>query len=154
MRRTIVLCLAAAATLIGSVSAEGATKRPGKRAATPVRKLSSTEVLANQLAFNSRLDGEPLANACRASSFKNLAIALNMNSTWLTAPKGEFETSEEYSNRLDKVGSAVGRRQLVICEPLDDNPDIAFSYEADDERFAGSFTPSHNVWRDVKQLGT
>jgi TonB family protein len=124
------------------------------RRSTPTPKPSNIDVLVAQLADNSIEDGDNLADACRQASFKNLAIALNMNAKLLTEPRGEFETAEEYQGRASKIAGALNVRQMIMCQPLDDNEDAPFQYNADEEAFAGSFSKRQNVWRDVKQLGS
>lgn len=150
-RASFVLLLLA---IIGSTSqiAAGSPKRAEKRSVAA--KAKPTEVLATQLFLNYHAPEESLADSCRKSNFPGLAIALNMNSDLVTNPKGEFETSQEYEARAAKLDGVINQRPIVICEYLDDNPDISFSYNADAGAFEGSFSSNHNVWRDVKPLGT
>jgi len=144
-------------TLIASVPASAATNRAGKRpaAAHPARpQPSPTEVLAGQLVINRYQPGDNLADMCHQASFKNLAVALNMNREWIARPKDEFETSEHFQQRAGKLTDLLATDSIAFCESLDDNPDMPFAYKADDQRFEGSFSSSHNVWRDVKNLGS
>jgi Gram-negative bacterial TonB protein C-terminal len=159
MLRQMKTALAAFAllTLIASVPASAATKRAGKRP-TPTRPAkqqpSPTEVLVSQLFINRYQPGDNLADTCREASFKNLAIALNMNREWIARSKDEFETTEHFRQRAGKLTELLSRDSIAFCESLDDNPDMPFAYKADDQRFEGSFNSSHNVWRDVKNLGS
>lgn len=135
-------------------SAAPAKRRPSPGARAVAPKLSNTEVLGRQLALNSQISGESLTATCRRASFKLLAVALNMNYDLLRLPKGEYETSEQYAARQSAAFDALNGQEHVFCQPLDDNEDLAFSYNADDQSFEGSFSTNQNVWRDVKRLGS
>ena len=41
-----------------------------------------------------------------------------------------------------------------MCQPLDDNEDAPFAYDADRQVFSGSFLAQQNVWRDVRKVGS
>lgn len=129
-------------------------KRASRTRAAAPKPVSPSEALAAQLYLSRYQPGENLAEACRRASFKNLAFALNMNASTISTPKQEFETSEQYAARAGRLSSILAADPVVICESLDDNPDVTFTYQADQARFDGSFLKSHNVWRDVKQLGS
>lgn len=148
--------VAAGIIIAGPVEAAGgrAAKRGARPSTTAAKPVSSSQVLIGHLFLNRYQAGENLAAACRRANFKNLAIALKMNSRVISTPKQEFETSEQYAERAGKIAAIVSDEAIIICEPLDDNPDVPFTYQADLQRFEGSFAKSHNVWRDVKQLGT
>lgn len=153
----IVLMSSALALIFvaGTSHAAPPRKTPVKKRATPAAKpLSPTEVLVRQLILNRYEAGEDLGNACRRASFKNLAIALNMNRDMLTREKGEFETSAEYQERTGRISGVLADKPIIFCETVDDNPDVRFTYKADEQRFEGSFSRGHNVWRDIKQLGS
>lgn len=154
VRQFIALgCLGLAALFASQV--EAAPKKLIKRVPARVAPaVSPTEVLAGQLFINSYEPGENLVTACRQSSFKNLAVALNMNFKLLTREKSEYETTEDYRSRVMKLTEAMNARDTLICQPLDDNEDLQFTYNADSETFEGSFSLNQNVWRDVKQLGS
>ncbi|MGH6787066.1 MAG: energy transducer TonB [Novosphingobium sp.] len=153
---TIPGILAALITLSLACDAIAATKRaaPKKRPVAAAKKPTPIEVLSGQMYLNRYEPGENLADACRRSSFKNLAIALNINDAVLTAPKGEFETTADYDARASKLSGAMAELPSIVCESLSDNPDLTFTYNADFGRFDGSFVRNHNIWREVKQLGT
>ena len=71
----------------------------------------------------------------------------------INSPKGEFETNAEYAERTGKIESALNPADpVIICQPLDDNEDAPFEYNANRQVFKGSFRPHQNVWRDVKRL--
>lgn len=130
-------------------------KRPvAKRAAAPAKVPTPVEVLAHHLAQNSLAAGENIADACRRTDFKLLATALSMNSDLLHQAKGEYETSEQFNERVGKLSTAVNGGEAIYCQPLDDNEDLPFSYNADLQRFEASFDRNQNVWRDIKQLGS
>lgn len=139
-------------SFLGAEAIEAATKRAVRRAAPA--KPSSTSVLATQLVLNSYRPEVDLGTACNVASFKNLAIAMNMNRSLLTREKGEFMTSDQYGELVSKRAAFMEAKPIIFCESLDDNEDVPFKYNADSGVFDGSTTPSHNVWRDVKQLGT
>lgn len=144
-------------TLILPVSASAGTKPTGKRPATkhPLKSQPSpTDILASHLVINRYQPGDNLADTCRRTNFKNLAIALNMNREWIARSKYEFETTEQFEQRARKLTELLATDSIAFCEPLDDNPDMSFAYKADDQRFEGSFSSNHNVWRDVKNLGS
>jgi hypothetical protein len=136
----------------GSGMLEAAPKRAVKR--TAPAKPSNASVLVNQLVFNTYRPNVNLGEACKLASFKNLAIAMNMNRSLLTHEKGEFMTSESYGDLVSKVAAVMEAKPIIFCESLNDNEDVSFKYDADSAMFEGSTMPSHNVWRDVKQLGT
>ncbi|WP_122928130.1 TonB family protein [Sphingobium sp. LF-16] len=154
----LALLSGALAMLIAATMAQGApARRPAakQRAATPASKpLSPSQVLAGHLVLNRYTPATPIGAACRQASFKNLAIALNMNRELLTAAKNEFETSAQFSERSDRLQSALGGEPILFCESLNDNEDVPFAYKADEQLFEGSFYKNHNVWRDVKPLGS
>lgn len=77
-----------------------------------------------------------------------------MNRDLLTHEKGEFMTSDEYGELIGQLATFMEAKPIIFCESLNDNEDIPFKYNADLGIFEGGTTPSHNVWRDVKQLGT
>lgn len=52
------------------------------------------------------------------------------------------------------MSEALNQKPIVVCEPVYDNPDIDFTYNADSSSFSGGFQNHHNVWRDVKKLGS
>jgi len=128
--------------------------RPIAKSPPPKPKATPTQVLAAQLQLNSLFENEAVADACKRSNFKNLAIALDMNADLLTVGKGEFESSEDYQKRAGELTAIMAGKPIVICEPLDDNPDISFTYDADTGEFSGGFSTDHNIWRDVKSLGS
>lgn len=155
MRRVSAAAIALGMCAAAFPGIADAASRSTKRAATrPAPQPKPTEILVGHLFLNRYQSGENLAAACRRANFKNLAIALNLNREALAAPKGEFETSAQYEQRAARLASVMAAEPIVICEPLDDNPDVPFTYQADAQWFEGSFSSSHNVWRDIKQLGT
>lgn len=150
-----VLMTAATAVIFASVAdAAPAKRRPRPKATAPAKpKLSDTDILVGGIAANEFHGAEALAS-CRPQDFKMLAVALNINRDWLTREQGEFETTEAYSASRAKLADALNKTPIVICEDLSDNEDAPFKYDADRQRFEGSFASTHNVWRDSKNLGT
>jgi len=151
--KALALGLGCSALAVAPQSLTAAPKKGG-RAHPASRKISDTELLAGQLAINQAKPGESVGAVCNRSSFKFLAVALKANADWLAAPKGEFETSEAYAARKQKLEGLLSDNPVVICESLNDNEDVSFAYDADHKQFDGSFLRSHNVWRDIKSLGS
>lgn len=137
-----------------AISAPAKKRAPAKRAVAPVPKITPIEALAGQLAMNSIGPEDNVAEVCRRTDFKLLATALSMNTDVLHQEKGEYETTEQYTERVSKLSNAVNGNDLIFCQPLNDNEDLPFVYNADLQRFEASFDRNQNVWRDVKQLGS
>lgn len=150
--KTISALIFASLIVATASDADAAKKRRQPKTSAP--ELKPHEVLAGHIFLNRYVENENLATSCKRSNFGFLAIALDMNADWLNVPKGEFETTLEFEERHRKLADAMGQQQIVICEPVWDNPDIGLSYNADAERFEASFSRSHNVWREVKPLGS
>lgn len=123
-------------------------------AATPAKKPAPVEVLAYYLAANRFESGENIANACRRADFKGLAISLNEMAERLHIEKGEYETTAQFAERSAAISKALNGEERIFCQPLGDNEDLPFDYDADAQQFAASFRQRQNVWRDVKQLGS
>jgi len=87
--RTHVAKIAMALALLMQFEAQAAG---AARKNTPASKAKVDPVaaLAMMQAANQYRAGENLAEACRRSNFRGLAIALAMNSSWLTSAKREF----------------------------------------------------------------
>lgn len=146
--------IAVASICTAAPSLAAAKKRaPSKRATPPAAKIDPVKVMSTHLFLNTLQTGENIAQACRRTDFKLLAISLQMNERILHQEKGEFETTAEFNNRVARLANAVNGGSIVICQPLNDNEDLPFAYNADDQSFEGSFARNQNVWRDVKQLG-
>lgn len=135
-------------------SAPAKKRVPAKRAVAPAPKITPIEALAGQLAMNSIGPEENIADVCRRTDFKLLATALSMNTDVLHQEKGEYETTEQFTERVSRLSSAVNGNDLIFCQPLNGNEDLPFVYNADLQRFEASFDRNQNVWRDVKQLGS
>ena len=156
----LALNLTACALVLSGISvtypsnAAPAKKPVAKRAVAPIKKPSPAQVLATHLVLNSLAPGANIAEACRRADFKSLATALSMNADLLHQEKGEYETSDQFAVRVSRLASAVGGNETIFCQPLNDNEDLPFVYNADTEKFEASFDKSQNVWRDVKQLGS
>ena len=143
---SVLLCSLTASPL------EAAKRR--SRPAVKAKKLTPVEVMIGQIFLNSYTEDDSLAEACARSNFSYLAVGLDMNADWMEVPKGEFETQQEFDKRDSKLAALMAERSVIVCEPVFNNPDVQLTYDADRERFSGSFMREHNVWRDVKQLGS
>jgi TonB family protein len=77
-----------------------------------------------------------------------------MNVDLLHQEKGEYETSDQFAVRVSRLANAISGNETIFCQPLNDNEDLPFVYDADTERFEVSFDKNQNVWRDIKQLGS
>lgn len=156
----LALNLTACALVLSGISvaypsnAAPAKKPVAKRAVAPIKKPSPAQVLATHLVLNSLAPGANIAEACRRADFKSLATALSMNADLLHQEKGEYETSDQFAVRVSRLASALGGNETIFCQPLNDNEDLPFVYDADTEKFEASFDKNQNVWRDVKQLGS
>lgn len=135
-------------------SGSAAVKKRARATSAARSQPKPTEVLAGHLVLNSIMGGEAPGTVCRRSNFKLLAVALEMNSGILNSTKGEFETTADFQERSGKLADALTQNPIVICEMVYDNPDIDFKYDADSSAFKGGFRENHNVWRDVKKLGS
>lgn len=151
------VALSAVASLLFGIApgvAAPVKKRPAASAKAPVAKVSNSEWLARQVVL-SRLDpSEPLAAPCSRTKFQYLATAMAANEDMLSSRKREFETEAEYQDRADKISGVMAKDSVVFCEPLNDNPDLSFTYDTASHQFKGSFAREHNVWRDTKSLGS
>lgn len=150
------IMLAGALALFGHDLANAApVKRKGRpKAVAPAKpRISNTDMLVNLLFANFYTGEEQFAD-CGPKDFHNLALAMNLNRDTLRTERGEFESSEEYAGRVEKLAGVMAGKSIVICERLNDNEDAPFAYDADGQLFRGSFQDHHNVWRDGKSLGT
>lgn len=156
MRRAVVIAaIASLWPLAGTTPAPGAAvkKRPVARA--PIRKADPIGDMVVAIAVNTLGPGEGLYDACKRVSFKSLAWGLYGARGRITLDKSEYETAAEFGDRLGKMEDLLNQRgQIVICQPLDDNEDAPFRYDADREVFVGTFDEHQNVWRDVKRTGS
>jgi TonB family protein len=142
-----------AAALLGVIAVAAPKSGPEAKASThtmTTKKTDPTEILATQLVLNKYQSGEDFADVCRRANFKNLALSLGMNSELLTRGKGEFETSEQYAQRANKLAEVISRDSVAVC--LSPSTITSFSYHADDQRFEGELGETVSVWRDVKNL--
>lgn len=137
---------------LGAEAVEAAPKQAVRRA-TPA-KPSNTSVLAAQLALNSYRPDVELGTACDMANFKNLAIAMNINRNLLNHEKDEFIKNSEYDDLVSKVATVMEEKPIIFCETLSNNDNFSFKYNADAEVFEVFMSKYHNVWRDVKRLGT
>ncbi|HEX8554667.1 MAG TPA: hypothetical protein VF695_08165 [Sphingomonas sp.] len=156
----------AIATIAGlaAVACSGAFVDPAvaQKRRTPARAVKRTAPkpdpvgnLVTAIAINRLRSGETLFSACERSSFKTLAWALDGVRSKIALEKGEYETEAEFATRRRKLEDVLNDQgELVVCQPLDDNEDAPFRYDADREMFVGTFLSRQNVWRDVKRTGS
>lgn len=160
----IVLALTAAAADSGASAAGPAqAKRSGRPAARAAAKSAPRAApkpnpiatLVGALSLNSVKPGEDLYAACDRANFQALAWALDGVKDRIALEKSGYETEAEFGERRGKLEGAMSEvGQVVVCQPLDDNEDAPFSYDAEREVFRGTFDARQNVWRDVKRLGS
>ncbi|MBB3348341.1 hypothetical protein [Sphingomonas sp. BK069] len=130
-------------------------RTPARSSARAATKADPVKDLVLAIAVNQRRDGESLFAACERSSFQTLAWTLDAMRTRIALEKGEYETEAEFGVRRRKLEDALNQdRELVVCQPLDDNEDAPFRYDAERQVFAGTFSRHQNVWRDVKRTGS
>lgn len=141
-----------------SANAADAQKRAAKRPVTrakPAAKPDPVSVLVTAIRANSLGGAGDLFAACEAADFKLLAWGLEGLKERIAVEKSEYETQEEFDARRTKLEDALNPDgDIVICQPLDDNEDAPFRYDAEREVFVGSFDAHQNVWRDFKKTGT
>jgi hypothetical protein len=69
--------------------------------------------------------------------------------------KGEFETSAAYEARMAGMeGTLAGDRELIVCQYLDDNEDVRFTYDAEKQAFSTSFDQRLRAEIDWKKTGS
>lgn len=105
----LVMLVGALVPLAFPPSAEAAApkRRPPAKRPAPAPKPDPVKVLSYHLAANSLQPGENVAQACEAASFKDLAIALNMNADLLHQEKDEYETTAEFERRVSGLADEV-----------------------------------------------
>jgi hypothetical protein len=150
----VLVAALAAAVLLLTFPAEAAFAKSPTRSSGAKANSDPVENLGAAIVLN-RLDTySDLYHACRGSNFKAMAWALKGVESRISPPKGEFEKDLEFSDRKRKLEDAINQgHPLVVCQPLDDNEDAPFEYDADNEQFKGSFKTHQNVWRDVRRTG-
>lgn len=105
--------------------------------------------------FNIVRPGQPLNATCSAANFKALAYGLFGVKSKIAFDKSEYETATEFETRQTTVENIINEQGiLAVCQPLDDNEDAPFAYNAERQIFSGSFKAYQNVWRDSKSLGS
>lgn len=154
--RVAAACLLCAAIIAQPILAAPPKKRaPAKTVMRPAPRASATDLLVGAIALNTVKPSDNLLQACRKANFKMMAAAFGNVERQLTIEKSEFETAQEFAARKDKLENAISSLgDVIVCQPLLDNEDAPFIYDAESEHFVGTFHMNQNVWRDVKQLGT
>lgn len=118
-------------------------------------KPDPAQTLVGAISLNTLAPGESVYAACAHSSFKTLAWGLAGVDGKISLEKSEFETDAEFAGRRGKLEDALnGIGLIVVCQPLEDNEDAPFRYDAEREMFVGSFSGHQNVWRDVRKTGS
>jgi TonB family protein len=112
------------------------------------------KVLVGSIFLNSVDSSANLYRGCNQADFKSLAWGLKGVESKISISKSEYETDAEFQARKQKAESIINAgRKIIVCQPLDDNEDTPFDYDADKGVFKGSFNFHQNVWRDTKRLG-
>lgn len=155
----IKLVIGSVATLATLLTAAAPAQTRKRATALQTRRTAPKpdplRLLVGAIALNSVASGEDLQAACARSDFKTLAWALEGVRSRVAIAKGEYETQAEFDARRGKLEDTLnGQGNIVVCQPLDDNEDAPFTYDAEREVFAGSFDAHQNVWRDVKRTGS
>jgi hypothetical protein len=117
-------------------------------------KTTPSELALGSILLNSVDQSADLYRACQHADFKTLAWGLEGIRSKIGISKSEYETEAEFEARKQKMEGALNfHGRVIVCQPLDDNEDAPFEYDADRQVFKGSFRSHQNVWRDTKQLG-
>lgn len=142
-----------AAFLVGTSALSAAPKKaPARKSAE--RKTDPIDMLISVLRINSAGDYASSKNRCTSENFKLLAQVLSLNSSGISRPKGEFETSEEYSKFQKLVRDVFYESGPIwICEPLSEAGSGGAKYSADTQRFSFDIYPHSSVHTDEKDLG-
>jgi hypothetical protein len=128
---------------------------PAKRSAHRAAAHDPIGTLVTAVTVNSVKPGADLYAACRRSSFKLLAWSLYGARNRLSIEKSEYETEAEFQARKAKLESLINfQGDIIVCQPLDDNEDAPFTYDAETQAFKGTFRTHQNVWRDIKRTGS
>ena len=155
-----VLNIAASACVILALAATPslAQKRPAKRptpAVKPAPKPDPIRLLVIAVAMNSPAADADLYSACKRANFKYLSVGLQGVADRIVVEKSEYETGAEFAARREKLEDGLNQdNDVIFCQPLNDNEDAPFDYDAEREIFSGSFNKHQNVWREVKKTGT
>lgn len=156
--RVLSIAASAAAILALAATPSLAQKRPAKRpapAAKPAPKPDPIRLLVTAVAMNSAAADTDLYSACKRANFKYLAIGLEGLKDKIVPEKSEYETETEFAARREKLENGINQdNDVIFCQPLNDNEDAPFDYDAEREIFSGSFVKHQNVWRDVKKTGS
>ncbi len=149
-----IVAIAAFSLLAVLPSSAAQSKRSTGAAAHPAPKVDPARILVGTVMANSVSSTSDLYQACKKASFKSLAWALYQMKDAVAPAKGEYETAAEFQARVSKLTDAInGSGEIIVCQPLNDNDDAPFAYDADAAAFKGSFRSNFNVWRDAKRTG-
>lgn len=126
-----------------------------KKATHPQVKRDPLRDAAAAIMLNTVDPKSNLHDACRRADFKLLALGLEGIQSKINQPKGEFETAAEHQEHTAALEEALNRSgPVIVCQPLNDNEDAPFEYNAESQLFHGTIAAHQNVWRDSKPLGS
>ena len=150
-RRAIFVSLSAAIFLVAPTQLVGKT---GPAASKRAQKTDWAQPLARALQLNSESSYPTLYEACERSDFAALATALSVARSRIAPDKNEFWSDTEFAAIRRQAEDTVNvRGRLLVCQPLNDNEDAPFVYDANRDAFAGEFIADQNVWREFKRTG-
>jgi hypothetical protein len=146
----LISIAAAASLLLGAPI--GAKTHLNKSAA---KQTDWSDTLAKVTFLNRDDPNSALYSACARSNFAALASALYSARHHISREKSEYETDADFAAFRHKAEDALnGANLLVVCQPLDGNDDVPFTYDADTQTFQGEFIANQNVWREYKRTGS
>jgi hypothetical protein len=146
------ISLAAATVLV--VAAPLAAK-PAPTTKAHGQKTGWSQTLATAIQRNSEGQYTSLYEACDRADFPALAAALYAARNNIAPDKNEYWTDAEFADLQRHAEDAVNTGgRLVVCQPLDDNKDAPFAYDANREAFDGEFIANQTVWRDYRRSGS
>lgn len=122
-----------------SPAASPQKKQTNKRPAAVATKVRVTPSIDQLYIASSTSLVSPSKPSCLVSAFSQFAARLATEHSDAFADKGEFESTDEYVQRLTKFGEAIERKELVSCSDLN-SAMTASKYDADTQTF--EFTAS------------
>jgi hypothetical protein len=123
--------------------------------AAPTKKANADpiELMAAALVANSAQGAPRFPEACKPQPFPSLAIALWDIRNILFPQKGEFEQRDEFDKRKQKTSEILPTLEpYFICQPLADNSEVYFQYNADREVFGGKLFKNQNIATVTRRL--
>lgn len=135
--------------------AHGASVKKSKKVSAPAKKVSPIEILTGAMKINQVGDYGLVRTQCKSDRFKLLAEALSLNSSFISRPKGEFETTEHYQKSTEEMqGIFSDLGAIWVCFPVSTAGWGGAKYSADDQHFSFDIFPQTTVHTDEKELGS